>query len=136
MNGTFPTLFDRRDRRLDGQLSLTLTDDAAIRELNREWRSVDRPTDVLSFPMDDDVLLGDLVISVETARRQAEERAYELRDEVRVLLVHGLLHLLGYDHELDAEEHAEHAGAERRLMDALGWRGEGLIDAAAGGRER
>ena len=57
-------------------------------------------------------------------------------DEVRVLLVHGLLHLLGYDHELDAEEHAEHAGAERRLMDALGWRGEGLIDAAAGGRER
>ena len=71
---------------LDGgeQLSLTLCDDAHIRELNNQWRSVDAPTDVLSFPMDDEQLLGDLVISLDTARRQAQERSHSLRDEVRV----------------------------------------------------
>ena len=80
------------------QLSLTLCDDSFIHGLNRQWRGVDRPTDVLSFPLDDEVLLGDLVISVDTAQREATERGYALRDEIRVLLVHGLLHLLGYDH--------------------------------------
>eukprot|EP00326_Haptolina_ericina_P028135 CAMPEP_0181184604 /NCGR_PEP_ID=MMETSP1096-20121128/9057_1 /TAXON_ID=156174 ORGANISM="Chrysochromulina ericina, Strain CCMP281" /NCGR_SAMPLE_ID=MMETSP1096 /ASSEMBLY_ACC=CAM_ASM_000453 /LENGTH=166 /DNA_ID=CAMNT_0023273381 /DNA_START=44 /DNA_END=544 /DNA_ORIENTATION=- len=109
------------------QLSLTLCDDSFIHGLNRQWRGVDRPTDVLSFPLDDEVLLGDLVISVDTAQREATERGYALRDEIRVLLVHGLLHLLGYDHETDASEHAEMASAEQRLMSKLGWRGNGLI---------
>ena len=77
------------------QLSLTLCDDATIHSLNKEWRAVDRPTDVLSFPMEDENLLGDLVVSLDTAQRQADERGHELRDELRVLLVHGLLHLLG-----------------------------------------
>ena len=66
------------------QLSLTLTDDPAIRELNAQWRAVDAPTDVLSFPMDDPQLLGDLVISIDTAGRQAKERSHSIRDELRV----------------------------------------------------
>ena len=166
------------------QLSLTLCDDDMIRDLNSEWRSVDRPTDVLSFPMDDEQLLGDLVVSVETASRQAIDRSHTLRDELRVsrcalrpppsalrpppsalrppprstvwhalllcplaralpvvprppdrptagqiLMVHGLLHLLGYDHEESHDAHVEMAAAERKLLGRLGWRGEGLIDA-------
>jgi len=113
------------------QLSLTLCDDDIIRALNSEWRSVDRPTDVLSFPMEDEQLLGDLVVSVETANRQATERSHTLRDELRILMVHGLLHLLGYDHEESDDAHAEMAAAERKLLSRLGWRGEGLIDAAS-----
>ena len=69
------------------QLSLTLCDDPCIRELNAQWRSVDSATDVLSFPMEDDQLLGDLVISLDTARRQAAERDHSLRDELRILMV-------------------------------------------------
>jgi hypothetical protein len=71
---------------LDGgeQLSLTLCDDERIRELNQQWRSIDAPTDVLSFPMDDEQLLGDLVISIDTADFQAKERHHSLRDELRV----------------------------------------------------
>jgi rRNA maturation RNase YbeY len=113
------------------QLSLTLCDDPYIQQLNSEWRSVDEPTDVLSFPMDDDQLLGDLVISIDTARRQASERAHELRDELRILMVHGVLHLLGYDHEDGDVEHREMAEAERTLLTRLGWTGRGLIDASA-----
>mmetsp|Transcript_39830 Transcript_39830/g.105215 ORF Transcript_39830/g.105215 Transcript_39830/m.105215 type:complete len:141 (-) Transcript_39830:408-830(-) len=113
------------------QLSLTLCDDEYIQGLNSQWRNIDKPTDVLSFPMDDEQLLGDLVISIDTAKRQATERSYDLRDELRVLMVHGVLHLLGYDHEVSEEEHAEMAAAERKLLTRLGWSGSGLIDAAA-----
>ena len=68
------------------QLSVTLCGDERIRELNKQWRSIDAATDVLSFPMDDEQLLGDLVISMETAQRQATERSCALRDELRVCL--------------------------------------------------
>ena len=112
------------------QLSLTLCDDEVIRGLNSEWRQKDAPTDVLSFPMDDSQLLGDLVISLDTAARQAKERGHGLRDEVRILMVHGVLHLLGYDHEVSDEEHLEMAAAERKLLRKLGWAGSGLIDCA------
>ena len=115
------------------QLSMTLCDDEIIRGLNSEWRGLDTPTDVLSFPMDDAQLLGDLVISLDTAERQAKERGHGLRDELRILMVHGLLHLLGYDHETSADDHAEMAAAERKLLGRLGWRGHGLIDAAEEG---
>ncbi|KAL1495556.1 hypothetical protein AB1Y20_016919 [Prymnesium parvum] len=113
------------------QLSVTLCDDPFIRALNLRWRAVDAPTDVLSFPLDDELLLGDVVLSVETAQRQAEERGHPLRDELRVLLVHGLLHLLGYDHEEDEAARAEMAEAEQRLLRRLGWEGQGLIALAA-----
>jgi probable rRNA maturation factor len=92
------------------ELSVVLCDDAFIQPLNRVWRSRDRPTDVLSFAQregeqadPEDPVLGDVVISVQTASRQAEERGHDLDHELRVLLVHGILHLLGYDHEEDAD---------------------------------
>ena len=81
---------------------------------------------------DDDQLLGDLVISIDTARRQAEERHHSLRDELRILMVHGVLHLLGYDHEADDQEYEDMVAAERKLLLRLGWKGQGLIDAASG----
>jgi rRNA maturation RNase YbeY len=112
------------------QLSLMLCDDETIRELNCRWREVDKATDVLSFPMDDPQLLGDLVISLDTAERQAKERSIATRDELRVLMVHGVLHLLGYDHEDTPEEHEEMRAAESKLLTRLGWAGSGLIAAA------
>jgi len=82
-----------------GSVSIALVTDAAIRRLNRDFRGKDHPTDVLSFPCDPP--LGDIAISVPTARRQAREMGHPLRIELRVLALHGLLHLLGYDHETD-----------------------------------
>lgn len=92
----------------DVEVSVLLTDDAGIAALNKDYRGIDGPTDVLSFSQmegdesfggrADEKLLGDVVISVETARRQADERGYSLDEEIDVLLAHGLLHLLGYDH--------------------------------------
>ncbi|KAG2488445.1 hypothetical protein HYH03_012952 [Edaphochlamys debaryana] len=120
-------------------LSLVLCDDPHIRHLNNTHRGKDAPTDVLSFELDDDLdyrvhlpvkLMGDLVVSLDTAERQAAERGHSLLDECRVLLVHGLLHLAGWDHERGAGEHEAMAGAERALLGALGWRGQGLIAAA------
>jgi probable rRNA maturation factor len=88
-----------------------LCDDETIRALNRDYRGKDRPTDVLAFAMREGDggelhpdLLGDVVISMDTARRQAAERAQRIVDEVTFLLAHGLLHLLGYDHRTDDED--------------------------------
>ncbi len=97
----------------DAELSVLLTNDATIHELNREHRGKDRPTDVLAFPQDEDAfasesgevrLLGDVVISLDTARVQGDRRGADLANEVAFLLAHGLLHLVGYDHQDDAEE--------------------------------
>ena len=111
----------------DGELSIVLCDDAFIRPLNRDYRGKDAATDVLSFAMqegddllEEDPILGDLVISVETAGRQAAEQGHDLASELRVLLVHGLLHLLGYDHEVDEVEAAEMRAAEAKLLSELG----------------
>ena len=110
--------------REDAELSILLTDDAHIRELNRDYRDKDSPTDVLSFGQDEGEtfpgmvpVLGDLVISLETTERQAQERGHPVAAEVRVLL-HGLLHLLGHDHIAD-DERAEMAAAEDALLAAL-----------------
>ncbi len=112
------------------ELSLVLTNDSFIQDLNVAWRGVDGPTDVLSFPQDDEVVLGDLVLSLPTARRQAEERGHAERTELRILLVHGLLHLLGYDHEAGGDDLQEMVAAERKLLDRRGWPGSGLGDLA------
>jgi rRNA maturation RNase YbeY len=95
--------------RPDDELSILLVDDASIQNLNQQHRNIDAATDVLSFPqMDDDEfishMLGDVVISVETAERQAAEHHFSLEQELVLLLIHGLLHLLGYDHERSPEE--------------------------------
>ncbi|KAJ1691091.1 hypothetical protein LUZ63_015246 [Rhynchospora breviuscula] len=118
------------------ELSLLLCDDAFIRKLNKEWRDEDNVTDVLSMSqhipgLDIPILLlGDLVISVETAARQAEERGHTLLDEIRILMVHGLLHLLGFDHEISCEAEKEMVIEEERVLSSLGWREKGLIQSA------
>lgn len=102
------------------ELSLTLVRDAEIRRLNREWRKKDKPTDVLSFPGGDMPgpgrrVLGDVIISVDTAKRQAREFGVPLPDELRHYLAHGLLHLLGHDHHVAREARVMEA-EERRLL--------------------
>ena len=96
--------------RSEAELSILITDDEEIRTLNRNYRSVDSPTDVLSFsqvewdgPVIAPQLLGDVVISWETAQSQARDLGHTLAEEMKRLLVHGILHLLGYDHEKDEE---------------------------------
>jgi len=111
----------------DRQLTVVVCDDKVIQEMNARWRSKDRPTDVLSFPADDDALVGDLIVSIPTAERQAAERGHSLRNEVRILLVHGFLHLCGFDHEESGEEHATMVDAEEVMMELLGWEGKGLV---------
>lgn len=94
----------------EAELSVVICDDAFIHPLNRDYRAKDRPTDVLSFSQRegdfafmDDLLLGDVIISLETTIRQAEERGHSTERELTILLVHGILHLLGYDHIEDDE---------------------------------
>ena len=112
------------------EVSVTLTNDAYIHEINRQYRGVDRPTDVISFALmeseepeilDDPAgdVLGDLVISLERARAQAEEYGHSYLRELSFLTVHGMLHLLGYDHMEDAER-AEMEEEQRHVMEALG----------------
>ncbi len=103
------------------ELSIALVDDSQIQSLNAEWRNRPRPTDVLSFSQIDGEfsdpharLLGDVVISVETAAAQAAQRHRGLDDVVARLLIHGVLHLIGHDHEKD-EEASRMQSEERRL---------------------
>lgn len=93
-------------------LSVVLVSDKRIAEMNRKYRNKRGSTDVLSFSYDDSEYLGDIIISVETAKRQAEEMGHSLERELKVLLIHGFLHLLGYDHETDNGEMRE---LEKRL---------------------
>lgn len=103
-----------------GELSMVLMNDRAMRRLNAQYRGKDRPTDVLSFPQalprgGAEQLIGDVVISLQTATRQAKERKSTLHAEVVRLLVHGILHLLGYDHERSQQE-ARRMGAKERMI--------------------
>ena len=111
---------------LDGEVSVLFTDDEAVRELNRDWRGKDRPTNVLSFPAepvpglpDEAQPLGDLALAWETCAREAAERGVAPLDHTAHLLVHGLLHLLGYDHR-DGEQATAMEALEARAMAALG----------------
>jgi probable rRNA maturation factor len=94
------------DHLTDRDIELIFTDNATIRQMNREHRGIDAPTDVLSFPLEPvaHVPLGELVISVEYAANRASEYENSLDDEIALLFIHGLLHLLGYDHETDRGE--------------------------------
>jgi probable rRNA maturation factor len=108
------------------ELTVSLVDDAEIHRLNRDYRGKDRPTDVLAFAMregrrvsGDDTVLGDVVISLDTAARQAAPRRVSTDDEVRTLLIHGILHLLGYDHERSEPEARRMKRMERKLRGML-----------------
>jgi probable rRNA maturation factor len=111
----------------DAELAVSLVDDGAIRELNRRYRGKDAPTDVLSFAQSEGEplacaepdSLGDVVISVETARRQAERGGWTLDEELHRLLLHGVLHLVGHDHERGGAEARRMQAEERRLAAVL-----------------
>jgi probable rRNA maturation factor len=102
-----------------GEVEVLLADDRALRRLNKGFRGKDKSTDVLSFPAPAEISsvhAGDLAISLETAARQAAGFGHTLRDEVRILLLHGLLHLSGLDHETDQGEMATREAALRREL--------------------
>ena len=113
------------------EISVTFVDDERIHELNREYRNVDRSTDVLSFPLGENgvydknpengaCLLGDIVISVETAVRQAETYGHSLQREIGFLTVHSMLHLLGYDHVNGGIEEVRMREKEEHVLSELG----------------
>lgn len=124
----------------EGEVSLTFTNDEEIHQLNRDYRGIDRPTDVLSFAMQEDGvdeldiffevesedesdpisgMLGDIIISVETAAAQSEEYGHSLEREIGFLFVHGFLHLIGYDHQDDAAE-AEMTAKQEAILQQAG----------------
>ncbi|OZB91682.1 rRNA maturation RNase YbeY [Paenibacillus sp. XY044] len=124
----------------DGEVALTFVDDKQIHELNLEYRGIDRPTDVLSFAMNETLdeeldivyeleedeelqdmpeVLGDIIISVDRAKAQSEDYGHSLEREIGFLFVHGFLHLLGYDHQ-DAESEAEMMGKQEAVLAQVG----------------
>ncbi len=115
----------------DCEVSVTLTDNEGIHALNKQYRNIDAPTDVLSFPLveyenteeppvDEATMLGDIVISLERAEEQAEEFGHSFEREVAFLTVHSMLHLLGYDHVNSETEDEEMRSRQRDIMKALG----------------
>src|SRR5215207_330484 len=110
---------------LGAELSIVLTDDAHLHELNRDYLGVDAPTDVLSFPASETDpetgarYLGDILISIPRAQAQADAAGHPLEAEVQLLVVHGVLHLLGYDHA-DTEEKARMWKAQAEILEGLG----------------
>ena len=109
------------------EVSVTLVDNARIHVLNRERRGVDRPTDVLSFPLFDDdfgdgeyCALGDIVLSMERAAEQAKEYGHSMKREVAFLTVHSMLHLLGYDHETSPEDEADMFRRQEEILQQMG----------------
>jgi probable rRNA maturation factor len=110
--------------RARGAMTIAIVPDGRVQQLNRRYRRKDAATDVLSFPSDERGYLGDVVIAAGVARRQARQAGHSLQHELRVLALHGLLHLLGYDHERDAGRMAR---VEARLRLRGGLR-EGLIE--------
>lgn len=112
--------------REDAELSLVLAGDKTLKSLNKEWREIDKPTNVLSFPGKDiavgeaaDIMLGDIVISLETTVREATLENKTFEDHLSHLVVHGFLHLFGYDHETD-EEANQMESLETKILNELG----------------
>lgn len=106
------------------ELSLALVGNREIRKLNSQYRNKNEPTDVLSFPLEEEFpkgkkLLGDVVISVEQAEKQAKEGMKTIEKEIEILLIHGILHLLGYDHEASPKEARQMHRMEKRIEWAL-----------------
>ena len=106
------------------EVSILLTGDKGIRRLNQEFRSIDQPTDVLSFPQNADedpcipeeIILGDIAVSLDIAKAQAKEHGLDFKEEIILLLIHGILHLLGYDHEISEKEEKQMRNKTRELF--------------------
>ncbi|MBQ3013049.1 MAG: rRNA maturation RNase YbeY [Clostridia bacterium] len=127
------TTLDFEDFQNHCEVSVTFTDNEGIHELNKKFREVDKPTDVLSFPLFDfegetdeppvdEIMsnLGDIVISLERAKEQAEEYGHSFEREVAFLCVHSMLHLLGYDHETSDEDDVEMRSKQTEIMRIMG----------------
>jgi probable rRNA maturation factor len=120
------------------ELSVNFTDDATIRELNAQWRGIDKPTNVLSFetpgPLARRLSLGDIVIAHETTAREAQEQGKSFEAHLTHLIIHGFLHLIGYDHQ-SPREAEEMEALERRIAASLGladpYEGSELVDGAS-----
>jgi len=104
----------------DGVLNVVFVNDKYIRALNKAYRDKDEPTDVLSFEYGPDDLIGEVYVSVETAGRQAIELKHSLGDELIRLVVHGILHIHGYDHEKE-EDYKRMSAVERKVLGAIFW---------------
>jgi rRNA maturation RNase YbeY len=112
---------------LNQEVSILLTTDADIRKLNKQFRSIDQPTDVLSFPQNADedppipgeIILGDIAVSLDTAQAQAKEHGLTFEEEIILLLIHGILHLLGYDHEISEQEEEKMRSKTRVLFNLV-----------------
>lgn len=122
---------------IDSELSVTIVGDRTIRRLNREYRGFDKPTNVLSFPMSEGEfpdlnpqLLGDVVISADTAYREAQEQGISFFERFGFLLLHGILHVTGYDHERSGEAEAQRMERKQRQLFKL-LQGEGFFSDTA-----
>jgi probable rRNA maturation factor len=118
---------------IDSELSVTIVGDRSIRRLNRDYRGFDKPTNVLSFPMSEGdfpdlnpQLLGDVVISADTAFREAQEQGICFFERLGFLLLHGILHVTGYDHERSGEAEAKRMERKQRQLFKL-LKGEGFL---------
>ena len=123
-----------------GELSVLLTDDAEMHALNKQWRGLDKPTDVLSFPSDDPEIpgqpqyLGDIAIGYDTALRDAETMKRPFEGHISHLLIHGFLHLLGYDH-IEPDDAKVMEPLEAEILAGLGWPDPYATGPYAGGAE-
>jgi probable rRNA maturation factor len=118
-------VLEHESRSPESELSIVLTDDARLQQMNREYLGVDTPTDVLSFPaaeLDPETgvqYIGDILVSIPRARAQAEAAGHPLEAEVQLLVVHGVLHLLGHDHA-EADDKARMWNAQAEVLEQLG----------------
>jgi len=129
-------VIDTENVKIDCKVDITLVDDAKIQEINNEYRNINSSTDVLSFPIiegcegqispevgdydeDGHALLGDIIISLETAKKQSEEYGHSFDREIAFLVTHGMLHLLGFDHE-EEEEEKKMLGEQEKVLTKAG----------------
>ena len=114
----------------DSEVSITLIDDKQIQRINKRYRGIDKPTNVLSFELGDDILLGDIFISIDTVIREAKATNISVEEHTAHMIVHGMLHLQGYDHIKDneakimegvSENTLESIGASTRILPSLNW---------------
>jgi probable rRNA maturation factor len=124
LEADFSWLFDlekiiKRDYKLKKQISIALIDESEIQKLNKVYRKKNKVTDVLSFILDSDQVLGEVLICLSQARRQAKERNDTYKAELQLLTVHGILHLLGYDHEINNKEAKKQELAEQKILGKL-----------------